>query len=96
MFLCWSLAHPAQALSSTGYKPITGYSAEGAYEHETVWKITAVNDLRHIKGQKQRVTMAKGTAANFRGCGTSGPVLAFENVCEFFSYLFPRFQADKT
>lgn len=37
-----------QAVSSTGYKPIAGYSAEGAYEHETIRKVTALNDLRHI------------------------------------------------
>lgn len=37
-----------KAVPSTGYKPIAGYSAEGAYEHETVRKVTALNDLRHI------------------------------------------------
>lgn len=40
-----------QAVSSpTGYKPITGYSAEGAHGHETIRKVT---DLRHISVRKQ-------------------------------------------
>ena len=33
-----------QAVSSPGYKPIAGCSAEGAYEHETIRKVTALND----------------------------------------------------
>ena len=37
-----------QAVSSTDYKAIAGYSAEGAYEHETIRKVTALNNLRHI------------------------------------------------